>query len=173
MSNTEIRIQYTPTSSDFIRILIWYRWKRTAITLGVVLIFLWFFTFYLAAVKTNIQDSGVVPTLLLTTIILPLALATITYLSIRRQAKKIEATAQPTEVVFEEDGIKTITPNSSTEARWERYEKVCETKSDFIFFPQHNIFFGVPKRYFSNDREVERLREILKQRMGRKATLRA
>lgn len=173
MNENGITVKYTPTSSDFVRILIWYRWKRLAITFGIVLVVLFFITIYLANAKSKTQNPDAVQTLVITMIISPLVVTGLTYLSIRRQAKKIEASAQASEVIFETDGIKMITPNASSESKWERYQKVFETKRDFIFFPQHNIFFGIPKRHFADGVEIGRLREILKQGLGKKAKLRA
>ncbi len=136
-----------------------------------VLFLLLLITIYFANTKSETQNPDAVQTLIISMIISPLVWTGLSYVSIRRQAKKIEASAEPAELIFENDGIKTITPSASSETKWERYHKAFETKNDFIFFPQHNIFFGVPKHYF-DDGEVVRLREILKSGLGDKAKLR-
>jgi hypothetical protein len=104
-------------------------------------------------------------------LMLPLLLGISGYFGIWRQAKKTAKITEPATATFRDAGIKIVTPSSTSETVWERFAKVYETKLDLIFFPFENIFYVIPKRCFSDNRELGLVKDILRAGLGKRAKL--
>jgi hypothetical protein len=102
---------------------------------------------------------------------LPVLILAIFYWGISRQAEKIEKVFEPAKVVFTEKGIRSSGESSSAEMDWKNFYRVYETKQDFIFFPERNIFYTIPKRFFGGIDKIYALRELLRETLTDRAKL--
>jgi hypothetical protein len=169
VENKIIEVEYLATAKDYRRVLIWYRWKRLAITIAVAVL-VGIPILYSAFFSTDIggRPPGMVLWFLL---ILPLLVLAVFYWGISRQAERIEKIFEPAKVVFTEEGMESAGDSSSARMDWDDFYKIYETKQDFIFFPEKKIFYAIPKRFFADQNLVARFRELLREKMGSSARL--
>jgi len=170
MEGRNISIWGKPAAEDFRLVLLWFRWKRLAIVISGFVIILGFVTFYIANVRPRdpSNDTRFITYILLA--VLPIGIAGQSYFMIRRGAKKLANLAQGSQYRFDEDGVETGL-TASGRMNWERYVKIVETSNDFVFFPQENIFYPVPKRFFESEGQIVELRSLIAERLGSKAKL--
>jgi heme/copper-type cytochrome/quinol oxidase subunit 2 len=170
----KIEIEVDVKAEDYRRILFWYHWKRIAIV-GLVwlLVFpltIWFVAFGAGANPFESKDNSPLPVFAIFAMI-PILIVVSFYFSIWRQAKKIEKISEKTSFVFSAMGFDSKNPSTSFQTTWERLNKIHETKSDFIFFPQENVFYTIPKRFFRNDEDIQKFKSLLRETLGKKAKL--
>ena len=171
MEGRNISLWGKPTTEDFRRVLFWYRWKRLAISLfGLIFVF-GLVTVYL--VNTRPQDPSTDRRFIAYILfaIVPAFVVMQSYVTIRRNASKLAALSQGTQYKFDEDGVESIGLAASGRMDWDRYIKVIETANDFIFFPQENLFYPVPKRFFEGEAQIAELRSLIAEKLGSKAKL--
>jgi YcxB-like protein len=170
----KIEVEVNAKAANYRRILFWYHWKRI---LAVAIVYLvvaptmvWFVAF---GAGTNPFDEKNKDIFLIFGIfaVLPILLGFSIYFGIFRQAKKIEKIAEKVIFAFDEDGLETKSESISSQIKWDRFVKICETKKDFIFFPQENIFYTVPKISFKNDEQINNFKDLIREKLGEKAKL--
>jgi YcxB-like protein len=166
--NKQIEVDYTATAEDYRRVLIWHSWKKQTIILGAVILILIPVYYGLAGASPTAQPPLIIGTFLL---IFPLIVLGTFYWGIWRQAAKIEKIFEPAHVVFSERGVESTGETSSSQMDWNRFHKVYETAADFIFFPQHNVFYTIPKRVFRDETEISDFKVLLKEQLAAKAKL--
>jgi len=93
------------------------------------------------------------------------------YWAIRNQANKATKAAERAQVTFDSEGYHAFSESVSSSRNWSKFEKVVETNSDFVFFPQENIFYPIPKRFFDSEDQISKLRVLLRAYLGDKAKL--
>jgi hypothetical protein len=167
--NKNIEVEYLATAKDYRRVLLWYRWKRLALTIAIAVLIgipILYAAFFSA--DTDNRPPGIVLWFLL---ILPLLVLASFYWGIWRQAEKIEKVFEPVKVVFSADGMESAGELSSAGMDWDQFYKIYETKNDFIFFPEKKIFYTIPKRFFDGQNSVVRFRELLREKLDRRAKL--
>jgi hypothetical protein len=74
-------------------------------------------------------------------------------------------TFQPTQLLMS-DGL------ADTRISWEALHHAVETSFAFHMFPQKNVSYFIPKRAFRSEDDVRRVRQILKDVFGPRATVR-
>jgi YcxB-like protein len=158
-----IHIDLHVEASDFQRVLVWYRWKMLFIVFAVIS----FLTTPMAFFLTRKSVPMTVSVVTVTTVFLLFSF----YQGIRRQAKNGAAKAETTHVVFDTEGLRSTALTYSNETKWPRFEKIVETDSDFVFFPQKNLFYPIPKRFFETEDQIEKLKVLLRAYVGDKAKL--
>ena len=89
--------------------------------------------------------------------------------NIWKQSKYLGRVAEPTEVIFRADSVKLIAQSSFVETLYSRYEKVVETRTDFIFYPQKQALIPFAKRFFTSDDDIRELRIRLVSNLAEKA----
>ena len=171
----QIEVYVDVTAKDYRRVLLWYFWKRILLV-GLVYIFvipvtLWFVAFGAGASPLDSQNKPIFAVFTLLGL-LPILLVLGFYFSIWRQAKKVERISEKSKFVFNDKGIETQSNSTSSQMLWERLVKIFETKTDFVFFPQENIFYAIPKHFFTGDEQILALRSLLVEKIGNKARLR-
>jgi len=166
--NKNIEVEYLATAKDYRRVLFWYSWKRQAIILAItVLIGVPLLYAYGSTPSSGIRPPVVIVGFLL---FLPLLVLVIFMWGIRRQAAKIEKIFEPAKVVFSGRGMHSTSESASAQMNWEKFHKVYETKEDFIFFPQHTVFYTIPKRFF-NKHQIAEFKELLREKLDNRAKL--
>jgi hypothetical protein len=166
--NKTIEVEYLATAADYRRVLLWFRWKRLALIIGITV---------LVGVPVLLSafsgDAGTRPPafVLWFLFILPVLVLAIFYWAISRQADRIEKIFEPVKVVFTEEGLSSSGESSSAQMDWNDLYKVYETKKDFIFFPERKIFYTIPKRFFGARDTVTKFRELLREKLDSRAKL--
>ena len=168
-----IHIQVKSEAEDFFRILLWHGWKRIILILAFVLLILGSFIIYAANLKPKDPANDRRFNLYIPVIFVPLIIISSTYLGLRRRAKKLAAIAKETTVIFNHEGVESSNVLCSTQVKWEQYNKVIEISKDFIFFPQDNMFFGIPKHCFANDEQILEFKALLSLQLGNRARLKS
>jgi hypothetical protein len=106
-------------------------------------------------------------------VVVPICVAGCIYLVLQTQAKRMQTSSADSMMHFRIDGLEISTTLATAKTNWDAFHKVIEAPSDFIFYVQHNIYFGVPKRFLRNDIEIDDLRKILSQNLGNRVSLRS
>lgn len=168
----EVEIYIEP--GDYRRILYWYH--RTSLIINGILagLFLLIGLLALVAIALSGKTAGAqninVVFLFLPTLFIGLVFG-LKLFNIWRQSKAVAEIAEPTRYLFDETGISSVATSSSSQIVWEKYVKVVETKSDFIFFPMKKRFFPFPKRFFNNPDDILALRDLISEKLGKAAKL--
>jgi hypothetical protein len=68
----------------------------------------------------------------------------------------------PTRWIFSDNGIETVSPTSRAEIQWKTFNRVLETKQQYLLYPQDGLAYVIPKRCFQTEMEIGRLREMLR-----------
>ena len=176
MSERKIEVEFKTNASDYRRVLFWYQWKRLLL-IAIAWLVIFFPILYIVgfgAGANPFDSKNNAPLLVFVLLLLlPLMLGVSIYFGIWRQAGKIERIAEHVRMTFSEDGIQSVAESSSSQRIWEGFAKVYETKADFIFFPQENVFYTIPRRFFTNDAQIKELKSLLRAKLGNKAKLKS
>lgn len=171
-SEGNIVINVQVTAEDFRRVL--FRQSRKILVLSLPLIGIFGLSFFLISIWIFLSPGGAskrIPALLI--FILPLLFVSILpamiLFNIWKQSKYLGRVAEPTEVIFRADSVKLIAQSSFVETLYSRYEKVVETRTDFIFYPQKQALIPFAKRFFTSDDDIRELRIRLVSNLAEKA----
>lgn len=177
MENTrKIEIDVDVKAEDYRRVLFWYnRIKIFALATGIFITtpaIIWLLVFVEGANKIDSKNRDIFSTVIFygLFVLLPIFLAIILY-SICKQSKKLASISEAVNFVFDANGLESKAESTTTKSSWERFAKICETKTDFIFFPQENIFYPIPKRFFKSENQIDDLKKLVKEKLGKKAKL--
>ena len=96
-----------------------------------------------------------------TSLFVPFFAAIVMYFSLKGAAKKAAESAELVNMSFDSDGVEINGPRSDARSEWSAYKKIVETPTDFIFYVQSNIFYGVPKRFFYSDEDIVIVRDLI------------
>ena len=127
---------------------------------------------YVSSITNNPQFAGLRLEFMVVIVCIPLIAYLTLLFGVWRQARKIEKISEPTALTFSSTGISSVSATSETDVQWKRFNKIVETSQDFIVFPQENIFYPVPKRFFEDISQIVSLRSLLTEHMGERAKLR-
>jgi hypothetical protein len=90
------------------------------------------------------------------------------YSGAKRSAEAVKGKIQYS---FSRQGFAAFSPVAQSRNDWESLSKVEEKKKDFLFYPQENVFFIIPKNSFQDAEQTARFRRILQETLGEKARL--
>ena len=148
-------------AGDFFRIL-WYerRWKLMTATFLICLVLaaISFYASMATPAPGSVDKRWVVYA---TSLFVPFFAAIVMYFSLKGAAKKAAESAELVNMSFDSDGVEINGPRSDARSEWSAYKKIAETPTDFIFYVQSNIFYGVPKRFFDCDEDVAMVRDLI------------
>jgi len=161
----EIVVNVEITTEDYRRILFWYHKKRLiVISAWLVLIGVPVISAFLilpfSKSSQNISPYNFLP--LTIPVLLPVLILALLLFNIRSQAKNIVKTTEPTRFTFTEEGLEAVSKSTTVQNLWGRFQKIQETKFDFILFPQKNNFYPIPKRFFQTETQINELREFIR-----------
>ena len=153
------------TTDDYRRVLFWYHKKRLIIiSIWLVLIglsvTLMLIILPFSKLSQSILTANFIP--LIIPVLFPALVLGLLLLSIWNQAKNIVKTTEPTRFTFNESGLEAVSKSTSVQSLWSRFQKIQETKTDFILFPQKNNFYPIPKRFFQNEMQINELKRFVR-----------
>jgi hypothetical protein len=169
-----IEIEVLNTAQDYRRILFQQHWKRVAL-IGIVWLIIivptiWLTMFGAGANPFEAKSND--PLIVMSLFgILPILMTISLYFGVWRQAVKTAEITERTIFIFSDQGLKTETETYSSNMKWNRFSKVKETKTDFIFYPQENVFFVIPKRFYQNSIQIDTFKRLVSDKLGTKANL--
>lgn len=169
MNENTIIISYRLTANDYFRVLLWYQWKRIALTLGLVLFLILLFAF--AYVKPAASEPYTRFPFYFTAVLSVVFVSLGSYITLSRQAKKLESISDEVELTAGPTRLEVTTSVSRSQMNWERLKKVVELDKYFVFFPQDNVYFVTPKACFDESGKLQGFRTILKAELGERASL--
>lgn len=80
----------------------------------------------------------------------------------KRMARKMPAALIEQEVNFSDEGVSTQSALGNSNAGWTAYTKARESSDYFLLYASKYLFFPFPKRFFTDSRDIERLRELIR-----------
>jgi hypothetical protein len=105
-------------------------------------------------------------------VVVPVLIAGALFLGINRQSKKLANSIEgDTEITFSDEGLESSNAMASSKVNWNFYKKVVETANDFVFYPQDNVFFPIPKRCFQGEEQIQEFRALLARHLEKRAKL--
>jgi len=161
----QVTVNVEITTDDYRRILFWYHKKRLIIIsiwlviIGIPVI-LAFLVLPFSKSSQNIFTANYFP--LIIPVLLPALILGLLLFSIWKQSKNIVKTTEPTKFIFTKNGLEAISKSTTVQSLWSSFQKIQETKTDFILFPQKNIFYPIPKRFFQNEMQINELRQFIR-----------
>ena len=174
MDAKKIEIEVVNTAKDYRRVLLWFYLKRLLLigTLYLLVItpMLWL-TFFGAGANPFEEKNSSVILVMVFFATLPILIVLGIFYGIWKQSKNIEKTLEPAKFIFSDEGLETFSESSTTKVTWNTFQRVQELKKDFLFYPQKNIFYTIPKRSFQNDFQIEEFRNLTHEKLGSKAKL--
>ena len=91
--------------------------------------------------------------------------------SIEKQISTSPILQEVNEIEFNETGLAGSTFLGSTSTKWAAFIEAAETETDFYFFTSTKFSYFVPKAAFSDVSDIERLRTLVKDKLGDRAKL--
>ena len=174
MDEKKIEIEVVNTAQDYRRVLFQQQWKRVVLIAIIYLLIivptLWLTMFGAGANPFESKNNDIVIVMILFGL-LPILMAANIYFGVWKQADKVSKMIERAKYTFAEQGIETVTDSSSSQNDWSRLSKIRETKKDFILYPQENVFFVIPKRFYKNETQIEEFRNLVREKLGGKAKL--
>ena len=165
----DIVVSLNPTVEDYRRVL--FRMSRKILFVSVPLILVLGLGFLLIVVWIIASPASLankIPALLLPS--LPLLfvslLPTVILYNIRKQSRHLAERAEPSQVTFTTASMTVSSPSSAAETLLSRFVKAIETESDFVLFPQKQVFVPIAKRFFDNNEDIVELRKRLVSNLG-------
>lgn len=171
MGTEELTIRLKPTAEDYRRVL--FRSSRRAIIPVFVVLFFLAFTCVFAVSRSQPKDpgDGRRPAIIAAAALVPILFVALICWGIRRQANKLSEIAEETRLTFSDSGIESNSASASARVNWERYQKIVETKTDFLLYPQGNLVVPIPKSTFAAEEQIAVVRSLIANKLGPKAKL--
>lgn len=175
-SERKIEIQIDVKAEDYRRVLFWYnRVKISVFVIGIIVaipFLIWFLLFVEGTDLIDAENRDLFSKVVFygMFVFLPVYLGLILF-SILRQSKTLASISEITPLVFDENGLESKAVSMNTKSNWERIAKICETKTDFVIFPQENIFYPIPKRFFKSELQIIDFKKLVLNMLAEKAQL--
>lgn len=174
MDDKGIEIEVVNTAQDYRRVLLWFHLKKLLIIgvfyLVVTAPMLWLTFFGAGANPFDEKNNSVIHVMIIFALIPILIIGGIFY-NIWKQARNIEKTLEPAKFIFSNEGLESTSKSTSVKVTWDTFQKFQELKEDFLFYPQKNIFYTIPKRFFQDDFQREKFKNLVREKLGDKAKM--
>ncbi len=169
----EIEIKTKTTAEDFKRALLSHsRIKIIGLAIVTAAFFLFIIVgiFLLALSKKNNTSPALFFPILFPALLFAFLLFS-SFRTITKQSQQLEENSEETAYIFDEQGFLAESASSSVKTLWSKIYKVTENKTDFLIFPQKNLFFPIPKRFFESENQINIFRTIIQKQLGENAKL--
>ncbi|MFN2531867.1 MAG: YcxB family protein [Pyrinomonadaceae bacterium] len=157
--------------SDLQQAIFWFRLGKWSIKLLLILLpvmgllLLWRFGFSIPT------ENPVAATAVIVLIAFPVLYPLIIWFQTKRGFGNLQGFQRSIHYAFSADGYKVSDLKSSSDIDWETILRAAESKHSFHLFFHRSLFHTIPKRCFKDPEDVGRLRTLLKQMLGTKATV--
>jgi ABC-type multidrug transport system fused ATPase/permease subunit len=171
---TPIEIDIKITEEVFWRVSFASRIKRfllvTSIYLPIAILIMYFAVFGAGANPFSEKNWSILIVLFIICAI-PFVFLAASYFSLRKLARKLAKATEETHFTFSENEVEINSSSRSTKTSWKNYEKIQETKEDFVCYLNNYTFHPIPKNSFKNEQQLNEFRELVREKLGGKAKL--
>ncbi len=170
--NEELVVDVDLTEADLQRAIFWFQLGRWSNRLVLIvspcagLLFLWRFGF-----SSNLFQNTPAVVGLIVLILLPILYLVITWFQTKRGFGNLLPFQTKIQYAFSSHGYKVSDVKSSADIDWEAILRAAESKHSFHIFFHKSLFHTIPRRCFQQPEDIGRLRTLLKQVLGTKATV--
>ena len=170
-SNETLSVEVDLKESDLQRANFWFGLQRGSNRLMLVvmpiagLMLLWRIQF------STIFQQPLAATGVVVLLGFPIFYLAMIWLNTKRGFGNLKNFQTRVEYSFSRNGYTIRDKKSSAEIDWDTILHAAESKSSFHLFFHRSLFHTVPKRCFKQPNDIARLRELLKQTLGTKASV--
>lgn len=158
--------------SDLQRANFWFRlgkWSNRVVLIVLPfagLLLLWRFGF-----SSNLFRNPSATSVLIVLVVLPILYPTIIWFQTKRDFANLQPFQKNIRYAFSSYGYKLSDEKSRADIDWDTILCAAESKHSFNLFFHRSLFHTIPKRCFKQPEDIGRLRTLLKQVLGTKATV--
>ncbi len=156
---------------DLQRAYLWFRLGKWSTRLLLVLFAVAGLLLLSRVELSKIIQNPPAATALLVLILFPVFYPVLIWFQTKRGFGNLQAFQTKIQYSFSPSGYKVSDLKSSADTDWATILRAAESKHSFHLFFHKSLFHTVPKRCFKHPEDIERLRVLLKQTLGTKATL--
>ena len=156
--------------SDLQRANFWFRLGKWPIRM-ILLIMPIVGLLVLFRLNFSVMDNPMVVTVLLVSIFIPILYPLLLWFQTKRGFANLQEFQRNVQYQFSSTGYDVKDLKSAAHMDWEAIVRAVESKHSFNLFIHKSFFHTVPKRCFKHTEDIARLRTLLKQALGNKATV--
>ena len=160
------------TESDLQRANFWFRLGKWPSRLVLIvfpfagLLLLWRFEF-----SSNLFQNPPAAAVLIVLILFPILYPVIIWFQTKRGFGSLQPFQTKIQYAFSSQGYKVSDLKSFADIDWDTILRASESEHSFHIFFHRSLFHTIPKRCFRQPEDIGRLRALLKQVLGTKATV--
>ncbi len=170
-SNGKVVVDVDLKESDLQRANFWFRLGKWSTRL-LLITFLLFGLLLLSRIQfSKIIENPIVGTPLVVLIVFPILYPVLIWMQTKRGFGNLQKFQTNVQYALSADGYKVSDPKSSAHISWETILRAVESKHSFHLFFHKSLFHTIPKRCFKQPEDIDRLRTVLKNSLGGRATV--
>jgi hypothetical protein len=157
--------------SDLQRASFWFRLGKWSTRLLLALLLLFGVLLLSQVGLSTVFQNPTTATVFVVLVVFPVLYPVIIWFQTKRGFANLQDFQTKIQYVFSSSGYRVSDTKSSADIDWDTIVRAAESKHSFHLFFHRSLFHTIPKRCFNHSGDVERLRAILKQALGTKATV--
>jgi len=152
-----IELSITLQFQDYLKALFWHiYWKQKT---------RWFFIVFILLLAILIHSQGVAIFLVIFLVVYPAVI----YLSAEKSWQSNNSVQQHAQYTFSKTDVKIESETFHHRTEWINIYAAYEHANSFLIYSSRRTFFLIPKKFFSNQPQLEAFRSLLKSALGAKA----
>jgi hypothetical protein len=169
--NETVVVNVDLKESDFQRANAWFRLGKWSTRLSLVLMPLIGLLLLSRVEVSKMFENPPVAAVLTVLIVFPILYPLILWFQTKRGFGNLQSFQTRILYVFSADGYKVSDAKSSADIDWATILRAAESKHSFHLFFHRSLFHTIPKRCFDEPEKIAQLRSLLKQSLGKKASV--
>lgn len=169
-SKEEVVVDIDLKESDLQRANFWFRLGNWSIRLSLLILSLLGLLFLSRFEFSQITENPLLA-IPLVFVVSPILYPVLLWIQTKRGFANLQEFQTKVQYSISSDGYKVSDPKSSSQVGWDSILRAVETKHSFHLFFHKVLFHTIPKRCFKQPEDIDRLRTILKQSLGARATV--
>jgi hypothetical protein len=171
-SNEPLVVDVDLKESDLQRANLWFRFGKWSNRLLLIvlplagLLLLWRFE-----LSSNLSQNPPAAAVLIVLVLFPILYPVIIWFQTKRGFGNLQSFQTKIQYAFSSHGYKVSDGKSFADIDWDTILHAAESKHSFHLFFHKSLFHTIPKRCFRQSEDIGRLRTLLKQVLGTKATI--
>jgi hypothetical protein len=172
LPNEQLVVDVDLTESDLQRANFWFRlgnWSHRLVLIVLPLaglLLLWRFGF-----SSNLFQNPPAAAVLIVLVLFPILYPIIIWFQTKRGFGNLQPFQMNIRYAFSSHGYKVSDEKSFADIDWDTILRAAESKHSFHLFFHRSLFHTIPKWCFKQPEDIGRLRRLLKQVLGIKATV--
>jgi hypothetical protein len=172
LPNEQLIVDVDLTEADLQRANFWFRlgkWSNRLVLIVMLLVglfLLWRFRFSL-----DLFQNPPAAAVLIALVVFPILYPIIIWFQTKRGFGNLQPFQMNIRYAFSSHGYRVSDEKSFAVVDWDTILRAAESKHSFHLFFHRSLFHTIPKRCFKQQEDIGRLRTLLKQVLGTKATI--